>query len=257
MFCLFGQVLTGVGATPMIDLVARSWQGCARTSKGCPFANVATSLTKLSIGRFVDLGKIMRERDSDVRTRSARRWHGVCSPKSDMDAPTTNVTSPVSILVIEHASYSLPWLERAGSGHVSSSAGQMSSDVVVVSQLASEPSAAFATRVLRRIARLSPSTTIHQAVLACGPRLDEASLAARARIAQALLSAAQASPSAKLTLAAGASAVDGLRHQLLAIAGTLLEQARAPGVNISVQLGEGTTRKNALTEAAEISRKVA
>jgi hypothetical protein len=173
-----------------------------------------------------------------------------------MDAPTANMTSPVSILVIEHASYSLPWLEREASGQ--SSGGHVSSDVVVVSQLASEPPAAFATRVMRRVARLGASTPVIRAVLSCGPRSDEASLGARARIAQALLTAAQAAPSAKLTLAAAPAAADRLRHQLLAIAGTLLEQSGAPNVNISVQLGEGTaSRRGALTQGPEISQKVA
>jgi hypothetical protein len=175
-----------------------------------------------------------------------------------MDAPATNVTSPVSILVIEHASYSLPWLEREGSGQVAVPGGQLSSDVVVVSQLASEPPAVFATRVMRRVARLDSTTPVARAVLACGPRSDEASLDARARIAQALLAAAQSSPAAKLTLAAAPSASDHLRHELLAIAGTLLEQSRTPTVAISVQLGERTaTRGGPMTQGAEIAKKVA
>src|SRR5258708_21345594 len=175
-----------------------------------------------------------------------------------MNGRDAKTSSPVSILVIEHASYSLPWIEREGSGQVSSSPGQVSSDVVVVSQLASEPPAEFATRVLRRVARLGPTTPVVRAVLSCGPRSDEASLAARARIAQALLAAAQASPSAKLTPAAAPSAAARPRHHLLAIAGTLLEQSRVPNVNISVQLGEGTAaRRGALTQGSEISKKVA
>jgi hypothetical protein len=173
-----------------------------------------------------------------------------------MDALATNGTSPVSILVIEHASYSLPWLEREGSGQPSG--GQVSSDVVVVSQLASEPPAAFARRVLHRVARLGAATPVTRAVLSCGPRSDEATLGARARIAQALLAAAQTSPSAKLTLAAAPSASDRLRHELLAIAGTLLEQSRVSTVNISVQLGEGTaSRRGAFTQGSEITQKVA
>jgi hypothetical protein len=172
-----------------------------------------------------------------------------------MNALPANATSPVSILVIEHASYSLPWLEREASGQ--SSVGQVSSDLVVVSQLAAEPPAAFATRVLHRVARLG-GAPITRAVLSCGPRSDEASLGARARIAQALLAAAQASPSAKLTLAAASSASDRLRHELLAIAGTLLEQSRVPTVSISVQVGEGTaSRRGAFTQGSEITQKVA
>jgi hypothetical protein len=175
-----------------------------------------------------------------------------------MDAQIDNVTSPVSILVIEHASYSLPWLEREGSGQVSATGGQVSSDIVVVSQLASEPPAAFATRVLRRLARVEASTPVTRAVLACGPRSDEASLGARARISQALLAKAQVAPSANLTLAAAPAAADRLRHQLLAIAGTLLEQSSVGKVNISVQLGEGTAaRRGALTQGSEIAKKVA
>jgi hypothetical protein len=175
-----------------------------------------------------------------------------------MDAPATSTTSPVSILVIEHASYSLPWLESEGSGQVAVPGGQVSSDVVVVSQLASEPPAVFATRVMRRVARLDATTPVARAVLACGPRSDEASLGARARIAQALLAAAQSSPAAKLTLAAAPSASDHLRHELLAIAGTLLEQSRTPTVSISVQLGErSATRRDASTPAVQIAKKVA
>lgn len=171
-----------------------------------------------------------------------------------MNQEVTPATLPVSILVIESGGYSLPWLKREGSGQLS--AGQVSPDVMVISQLAGEPPQVFATRVMRRMARLERSTVVSRAVLVCGPRSDELSLAARARVSQALLASLQVAPFAKLTLAAPQSAPDQLRHQLLAIAGTMLEQVR--GVAISVQLGDGgSTRRGALTETAEIARKVA
>src|SRR5436190_17959432 len=108
----------------------------------------------------------MQERRQPVRVGAAIVGTK-CAHQRDMDARTAYVTSPVSILVIEHASYSLPWLEREGSGQVSTPAGQVSSDIVVVSQLASEPPAAFATRVLRRLARLGAETPVIRAVLSC------------------------------------------------------------------------------------------
>jgi hypothetical protein len=174
-----------------------------------------------------------------------------------VDTSTNASASPVSILVIEHASYSLPWLEREASGQTSL-AGQLPADLVVVSQLASETPAAFATRVVRRIIKAGPRQIVTRAVLACGPRSDEAVLMARAQIAQSLLAAAQRGPDAKLTLAAAPGADDRLRRQLLAIAGTMLEQAATPRVSISVQLGErGSPRKGALSEGDEIIRQVA
>lgn len=171
-----------------------------------------------------------------------------------MNPEVTPATLPVSILVIESGGYSLPWLKREGSGQLS--AGQVSPDMMVISQLAGEPPHVFATRVMRRMARLERATVVSRAVLVCGSRSDELSLAARARVSQALLASLQVAPFAKLTLAAPQAASDQLRHQLLAIAGTMLEQV--PGVGISVQLGDGgSTRRGALTETAEIARKVA
>ncbi|HKQ69196.1 MAG TPA: hypothetical protein VJT73_07650 [Polyangiaceae bacterium] len=173
-----------------------------------------------------------------------------------MDTSTHSAASPVSILVIEHASYSLPWLEREGSGQLS--AGQVSPDVIVLSQLASEPPTLFAARVLRRLSRLDRRAEVTRAVVACGPRLDEAALSARVRISQAVLAAAQGSPSAKMTLAAPPMGGGKLRHQLLAIAGTLLEQSPRRAIDISVQLGDlASTRRGAFTRGTDIAKKVA
>jgi hypothetical protein len=139
-----------------------------------------------------------------------------------------------------------------------SSSGYVSPDMIVVSQLSSESPGDFATRVMRRLSRLGRTNPVTRAVMACGPRSDEASLSARARVSQALLAALQNSASAKLTLAAPSSATDALRLQLLAIAGTLLEQSRAPAVDISVQLGEATTgRRAAFAAGTETPKKVA
>jgi len=176
---------------------------------------------------------------------------------SAVDTSATASSSPISILVIEHASYSLPWMEREASGHASA-AGQPSADLVVVSQLASEPPAAFATRVMRRVAKAGGRQVVTRAVLACGPRSDDASLVARAQIAQALLAGMQRATGAKLTLAAAPAADDRLRRQLLAIAGTILEQSATPNVAISVQLGDASSqRPGSITEGAEITRQVA
>jgi hypothetical protein len=177
--------------------------------------------------------------------------------ENTMNVQTAPATTPVSILVTEYASYSSPWLRGVDAGQMSVPSGQVSSDIIVVSQLASELPGAFATRVMHRLGRLDRAV-VSRAVLAVGPRADDASLAARARISQFLVASLQGSPAAKLTLAAPPAASDKLRHQLLAIAGTILEQARVPNVGISVQLGDaGSPRRGALTEGAEIARKVA
>lgn len=160
------------------------------------------------------------------------------------------------MLVIEHASYLLPWIEREAAGQPSGDAGAV--DLVVISQLASEPPLAFATRVMRRIGKAGSPQVLARAVLACGPHSDERSLAARAQIAQALLAAAQRGSGAQLTLAAGPRAPARLRRQLLAIAGTMLEQVASPKITVSVQMGDGTAQLlGPLAKGAEIARKVA
>lgn len=174
-----------------------------------------------------------------------------------MDTRTHAVGSPLSILIAEHASSSLEWLGQATSGQLSSSAGQMASDVMVVSQQASEPAAAFASRVSHRLSRLDAAgRPVTRAVLACGPRSDESSLAARARTAQALLASLRNADSATLTLAAPSHADPRLRYELMAIAGTLLEGSQTSGPDIRVHFGSAPRRTRA-TRSAEASKKVA
>src|SRR6185295_15703546 len=147
-----------------------------------------------------------------------------------MEARTPAVGSPLSILIAEHASSSLEWLGQAASGQLSSSGGQMPSDVMVVSQQASEPAAVFASRVSQRLSRLDAAgRSVTRAVLACGPGSDEASLMARARTAQTLLASLRNAGSATLTLAAPSHADPRLRYELMAIAGALLEGAHTSG----------------------------
>jgi hypothetical protein len=172
-----------------------------------------------------------------------------------MEAPTSVVGSPLSILVAEHASSSLEWLDRSASGQLSFSSGQVAPDVIVVSQQASEPAAAFASRVTHRIARLDAAKRpVTRAVLACGPRSDDAALSARVQTAQALLASLQDVDSATLTLAAPAGADPRIRHELMAIAGALLEGVHGRGPDIRVHFGSPAPRR---APHPAVSKKVA
>jgi hypothetical protein len=172
-----------------------------------------------------------------------------------MEAPTSVVGSPLSILVAEHASSSIEWLERSASGQLSSLSGQVAPDVIVVSQQASEPASVFASRVTHRLARVDASKrAVSLAVLACGPRSDDASLSARVQTAQALLASLHNARSATLTLAAPAGADPRLRHELMAIAGALLEGVHDSGPDIRVHFGPAAPRR---APQPEVSKKVA
>jgi hypothetical protein len=172
-----------------------------------------------------------------------------------MEARTSAVGSPLSILVAEHASSSLEWLDRSTSGQLSSSGGQVAPDVMVVSQQTAEPASVFASRVTHRLARLDASRrAVSSAVLACGPRSDDVSLSARVQTAQALLASLQNSRTATLTLAAPAGADPRLRHELMAIAGALLEGVHGDGPDIRVHFGSRAPRR---VPQAEIPKQVA
>jgi hypothetical protein len=173
-----------------------------------------------------------------------------------MEARNSAVGSPLSILVAEHASSSLEWLDRSIAGQMSPANGQVAPDVIVVSQQSSEPSNAFASRVTHRLARLDAANrVVNSAVLACGPRSDDASLSARVQAAQALLATLQNARSATLTLAAPAGADPKLRHELMAIAGALLEGVHGSGPDIRVHFG--TPARTRRVSHAEISKQVA
>jgi hypothetical protein len=73
--------------------------------------------------------------------------------------------------------------------------------------------------------------------LACGSLRDDQHLAARGTIAMAMALSMRGSVGGRIVLTATAGVDAGLQHQLLAIAGTLMEQggAQAPSVAVVMQ----------------------
>lgn len=170
---------------------------------------------------------------------------------------TTTATQRVTLILLERSSDSLPWLEQQGSSNAHSDDVGGSTDVIVLSQLDSEGPAEFATRAAARLARVDRRVLIERAVLACSARADDTSLSARARMAQVLLAVMGSASSAELTLAGPWRTPDALRLQLLALAGTLLDELRSPNVAVSVKLGVAPSREAAGSWAPHVMARVA
>jgi hypothetical protein len=175
-----------------------------------------------------------------------------------MEAPIPVMGSPLAIVVAEHASASLDWLDQASVGQLSSSAGQVACDVMVVSQQATEEPVDFAGRVTRRLSRVDAAgRSVARAVLACGPLSGDASLRGRVQTAQALLTSLRNAPGSSLILAAPSHADPRLRHELMAIAGALLEGAQSAGPEIRVHFGSPGPRRSRTTERRAETKQVA
>ena len=99
-------------------------------------------------------------------------------------------------------------------------------EVVVLVPARGEPKAEFVERAARRIAALERADrTIAEAVIAAGPSRNADVLEARALNAHALLAHMKLAGKGELVLMAGSVAQDELRHELLALAGTLTCEA--------------------------------
>lgn len=108
-------------------------------------------------------------------------------------------------------------------------------DVVVLVQSAGETVTEFASRALRRLALLERSDRmVVEAVIAAGEPSGPAVLSVREALARAILHHLSRFGAGEIVLAAGSAARPELRHELMALAGSLTGEFGAPGACVRV-----------------------
>ena len=133
----------------------------------------------------------------------------------------------LSVVVLERGSSWPPWLAEYQK-HAPSS--------VVIVQSLDETSAGFAQRIVRKLEEIgSRSAAIHAGLLVSNGALDAAAVTARECICSALLRVMLHKRRGELVLGADATAGDGIRHELLALAGTLCDVLRGSEVTVRVR----------------------
>jgi hypothetical protein len=113
-------------------------------------------------------------------------------------------------------------------------------DMVVIAQDAGESPEALARRVEARIVALHrENRPVRGAVIAVSRRSDEVSLECRSRLARSLLRALNATETTgSFWLCAPPAAAEGVRHHLIALAGTLTSMLGNSTVGVSVRFPE-------------------
>jgi hypothetical protein len=134
----------------------------------------------------------------------------------------------MSIVVLEAGASWPPWL---------SDYQRLAPNAVVIAQAAAEPATVFQNRVLHRITEASVSGTgrIRVGVIVSADVGSESRFEMRRDVARALLKSMGTSHEAELVLAGDSEELDGSRHQMFALAGTLCEELG--GTNVSVRVG--------------------
>jgi hypothetical protein len=132
------------------------------------------------------------------------------------------------------------------------------SNAVVESQPPSESLAEFASRVVARVKRLEERhTTVPIAILAISPRFDSDAVAARYRVARAVLSAMSANRAGELVIATDEDLPEDARHQLVAFAGALCDGLRGSDVSVRVRFSSAAPKSgvHAVSEPAPRLRR--
>jgi hypothetical protein len=134
-------------------------------------------------------------------------------------------TTPVSIVVMEAGAAWPRWFHGLD---------QQGANSVVQRQAEEETLEEFSSRVVHRIKEVSGRGLVRLTVLACNESTTASVLASRYRIASALVRSMSRSGSGELVLAAEADIDDELRHELLALAGTLCDDLHGTSLNVRV-----------------------
>jgi hypothetical protein len=134
--------------------------------------------------------------------------------------------NPISIVVMEAGARWPSWfraLDRSGAN----SLVQVQADGERADQLVS--------RVLERAGELSSRGCVQLCVLACNERTCPQALAVRLRIARGLVDSMLSSAQGELVMTVEADIDDELRHELLALAGTLCDEFHQTKITVSVR----------------------
>jgi hypothetical protein len=133
----------------------------------------------------------------------------------------------LSVVVLELGSTWPPWLAEYQAQAPNS---------MVIAQSADESASAFAQRISRKMDEVGArDVAIHAGLLVVNGGLDEASIAARQAMCDALLHVMLKKQRGELVLASDVTAGDAVRHQLFALAGTLCDELRGTRVSVRVR----------------------
>jgi hypothetical protein len=133
----------------------------------------------------------------------------------------------LSVVVLERGSSWPPWLAEYQKRAPAS---------VVIVQSFDESSREFARRIVRKLDEIgSRSAAIHAGLLVSNGALDAPAVTARECICSALLRVMRQKQRGELVLSADGAAGDGIRHELLALAGTLCDGLRGSEVSVRVR----------------------
>jgi hypothetical protein len=141
--------------------------------------------------------------------------------------------SPISIVVMEAGARWPSWfrgLDRNGANSL------------VQVQADGEDGQRLVARVLERARSLSGRGCVQLCVLACSERTDPQALASRLHIARALVHSMLASAQGELVMTVEADIDDELRHELLALAGTLCDEFHQTKITVSVRFSSKAPR---------------
>jgi hypothetical protein len=140
---------------------------------------------------------------------------------------------PISIVVMEAGAHWPRWF-RALDRNGANSLVQVQAD--------GEDEDRLLSRVIGRARSLSGRGCVQLCVLACNENTSAQALAVRARIATGLVRRMLAGNLGELVMTAEADIDDELRHELLALAGTLCEQFHDTKITVSVRFSSRAPR---------------
>ena len=134
----------------------------------------------------------------------------------------------MSIVVLEAGAAWPPWLTEYQ---------RLAPNAVVIAQAGTEPADAFQARVLHRVAEAAANSgaRVRVGVIVSVDSPTEERVLLRQNVARGLLKAMGTAYEAELVLAGDSEELEGSRHQLFALAGTLCEELGGTLVNVRVR----------------------
>lgn len=145
----------------------------------------------------------------------------------------------VVLVIMENGSDFPTWVEECR---------DQTPDAIVIAQQRDETPAELALRVVRRLHALEArGRTVSTSVLAAGDGSDDEIFEARCRVARALLThMSLQNASGGLVFAAREAGADEARHELMSLAGTLMEQLAGTDLSIGLRFGRAAEAHSGL-----------
>lgn len=156
----------------------------------------------------------------------------------------------MSIVVLEAGAGWPPWLAEYQ---------RLAVNAVVIAQAAAESSAVFEGRVLHRIQEAAHSSglRVRVGVIVCADQPGQQGSTLRENVARALVKAMGTAQEAELVLAGDSEELDGTRHQLLSLAGSLCEELGGARINVRVRFSNARSgvMRSVTADQSELRRR--